>query len=764
MPSQKKKSAKLPPKAKKSKKSPGRVHRLPPEVYGLALLLLSLLGGLSLISFSEGEVGANWLGLIGYCAAFSLQYLFGIGSYLAINFVGWLGWRKLVSRPIPHLKSKIVYFAILLSAVCISLNAFAEMCPEVGRLFDSHIYTEILHLKRPLQIEKVRHNLGGVPYYYLYLDLPSYNLQRMLSNVGTLLVCLALATAAFLLVAEIDVATLFKRLLERRPSVPRVKQVKERRPSPLPAAPIPAPARAIEEPSPILDLPKTEIVLPKALPPKETPPPPPEPVHSGGDYKNFDLPPASLLTATKMGDTSGLKKLLMRQAQMLEETLASFGIVAKVGEIHCGPTVIAMEVHPAVGVKVQRIKALENDIALNLEARSIRIIAPIPGKAAVGVEIPNPMPQEVSFRQMMEEYQQAAPGYKIPILLGKTVTGENVVADLTKTPHMIIAGATGSGKSVCLNAIIMSILHNRRPDEVRLLMVDPKKVELAGYSKVPHMVAPVITEPQEACSALNWLVREMERRYELLKCVGVRNIEAFNGREVDQAFEESLEIEVPGQLCYMVGIIDELADLMMVSSSDIETPITRIAQMARAVGIHLILATQRPSREVITGLIKANFPTRIAFKVSSRINSQIILDEPGAESLLGNGDMLFLPPGSSQLIRCQGVFVRDANIGKVVKHLCAQAPTDYLIESFADYEGQQSRGGASEEVDTLYDQALELVVTTGTASTTFLQRKLKVGYARAASIMDQLESNGVIGAQDGSRPRRILVKRAESDE
>lgn len=770
----KKKQKKKPPqKTTLPKKKITKAHRerapLPPEVYGLTTLLLSLLTLLSLVSFSEGRVGTNWLGLVGYGVAFSFQYLFGIGSYLAVGFVGWLGWRQLVGKPLPRLRSKLFYFFALLSSICISLNTLVEIWPEIGRLFDSHVYTEVLHLKRPVSLEKVRYNLGGVPYYYLYRDLPTYNLQHLLSTVGTLLVSLALATAAFVLVVEIDLSALVGRLLSQSKRVNFTKLSRKRElPAPAlasPAPPLPKTTKvAAVDLSQVADLPKTEIVLPKSAPPKTTPPPPPQPVHSGGDYKGFELPTASLLSPPKQGDTSGLKRLLMQQAQMLEETLGSFGIVAKVGDIHCGPTVIAMEVHPAVGVKVQKIKALESDIALNLEAKSIRIIAPIPGKAAVGVETPNPMPQEVNFRQMMEEYQQSGSGYKIPLLLGKTVTGENVTADLTKTPHMIIAGATGSGKSVCLNSIIMSILHNRRPDEVRLLMVDPKKVELAGYSKVPHMIAPVITEPQEACCALNWLVKEMERRYELLKSVGVRNIEGFNGRQPDKALEESLEIEVPGQLCYMVGIVDELADLMMVSSSDIETPITRIAQMARAVGIHLILATQRPSREVITGLIKANFPTRIAFKVSSRINSQIILDEPGAESLLGNGDMLFLPPGASQLVRCQGVFVHDTNISKVVKHLCSQWPTDYLIQSFADYESQQSGDSGSDEVDSLYDQALELVVTTGNASTTFLQRKLKVGYARAASIMDQLESNGVIGAQDGSRPRRILVKRAELDE
>lgn len=362
-----------------------------------------------------------------------------------------------------------------------------------------------------------------------------------------------------------------------------------------------------------------------------------------GDFTNYEVPEDTLLTNPKNIDQTLLKKDLQRQAEILEETLNSFGIEAKVGQIHCGPTITLFEVHPAIGVKVQKIRTLENDIALNMQAKSIRIIAPIPGKAAVGIEVPNQNPQEVAFKDILHAYQQGGRKFHIPVLLGKTVLGEYVMSDLAKMPHCIIAGATGSGKSVCINTIVMSILLNAKPDEIKLLMVDPKKVELTPYTRLPHMLAPVITEPHGACAALNWLVKEMENRYELLKILSVRNIESFNQRKRDIAFEESLEKEIPEKLPYIVGIIDELADLMMVSSSDIETPIARIAQMARAVGIHLILATQRPSREVITGIIKANFPTRISFKVASRVNSQIVLDETGAESLLGNGDMLFLP-------------------------------------------------------------------------------------------------------------------------
>lgn len=490
-------------------------------------------------------------------------------------------------------------------------------------------------------------------------------------------------------------------------------------------------------------------------------------VHNG-DFSGYNFPPDSLLTTPKKVDQNLLKKDLRKQAEVLEETLLSFGIEAKVGQINCGPTISSFEVHPAIGVKVQKIKALENDIALNMEAKSIRIIAPIPGKAAVGIEVPNSQPQEVSFKDLLLAYQQSPRKFHIPILLGKAVNGDNVMNDLAKMPHCIIAGATGSGKSVCINTIVMAILMSAKPDEVKFIMVDPKKVELTPYSNLPHMLAPVITEPQGACAALNWLVKEMENRYDILKLTGTRNIETFNTRKVNPDAEAATGREIPLKMPYIVGIIDELADLMMVASHDIETPIARIAQMARAVGIHLILATQRPSREVITGLIKANFPTRISFKVASRVNSQIVLDEIGAESLLGNGDMLFLPPGTSHLVRAQGAFIRDEDINAVVKHICDQAPPNYIIESF-DKIGRSDDSLLDEDeepADSLYQSALDTVLNTGNASTTFLQRKLKIGYARAASLVDMLEARGVVGPADGSKARKILVSRtaqAEND-
>lgn len=505
--------------------------------------------------------------------------------------------------------------------------------------------------------------------------------------------------------------------------------------------------RPLHTPPPSSPLKRTE----KAAPPK--PLLTPTKAHTRDGYT---LPSSQLLTPPQHKERQGLQEWIDEMGRKLQQTFESFGIEATMGPVYAGPTVVLFEVTPASGVKVQRIKALEHDIALNLQAQSLRIIAPIPGKGAVGIEIPSGYPQPVSLRHLWEEFVKAAEQQTIPLLLGETVTGTHVVSDLTKMPHLIIAGATGSGKSVCINTIITSLLLHATPDDVRLLMVDPKKVELSSYSPLPHMLAPVITEPHGAYEGLCWLVKEMERRYELLRQLGIRNITAFNQRERDQKKEEELDIDIPEKLPYIVGIIDEFADLMMVSQCDIETPITRIAQMARAVGIHLILATQRPSREVITGLIKANFPTRIAFKVSSRINSQIIIDEPGAENLLGNGDMLFLPPGSANLLRAQGAYVSDKDIHKLIRWCCDQRPTHYVIDSFDTYQSLASADPDSVD-DPLYNQAKTLVQEMGQASATLLQRKFKIGYARAASLIDALESNGIVGPAEGAKPRRVFL-------
>ncbi len=739
---------------------------LPSEGKGLILLGSALILCLSLLSFKIDNSHNNWLGLAGFGLGFIANYLFGLCSYLIVIFLGWLGWQFLLSRTPPSLFAKCLYFSIFLLSCCLLLNLTAEM--GLGSLFEQRIYSESHIFELPYPHRTTRYNLGGVPLYYLYRDLPTLNLQRLLSDVGIALTFSITALVSFLLLTELRLIALlsflkhkwmqWKHKSEQETTAPIVSSAEEleRTLSKHLPQPLYQPRKEATSEIKIRTMNDTEK---KGVNKRQ------EAINAqkivNGDFTTYQLPPPSLLNNPKKVDQPSLKKDLKRQAEILEETLMSFGIEAKVGEINCGPTITSFEVHPAVGVKVQKIKTLENDIALNLQAKSIRIIAPIPGKAVVGVEIPSLYPQEVSFKELLLHYHQSPRKMMVPLLLGKTVSGDQVISDLSKMPHCLIAGATGSGKSVCINTVIMSILMNARPDEIKLVMIDPKKVELTPYTNLPHMIAPVITEAHGAYAALSWLVKEMQTRYDILKQLGVRNITAFNSRQINPEFEASLNIPIPVKMHVIVAIIDEFADLMMASSSDLETPIARIAQMARAVGIHLILATQRPSREVITGLIKANFPTRIAFKVASRINSQIILDDVGAESLLGNGDMLFLPPGTSALMRAQGAFISDEEINKVVSFICDQAPPNYQIESFDKmrFEG----GAASAEPaeagprDTLYDQAYSLVVETHTASTTFLQRKLKIGYARAASLMDELENKGVISAQEGAKPRRILV-------
>jgi S-DNA-T family DNA segregation ATPase FtsK/SpoIIIE len=747
----------------KKKKPP-----LNPDAQGLFFIAMGCLALFSLWSFSFLHPGENWLGYLGYIVALGMESLVGLGAYLVPLYFIWMGVRLLKTQKLLH--ADHLYFLIFLVSVCMLLTVFAESYPDKARNWDGRVISEKVAMSAPYPRTLIRFYLGGFPCYYLFSDLPGIHLQKTLSSVGTTLIFFSLGLVSFMLFTRVKVvsnaAAIWENCLQL---ISWLKNLKTKKPvvkTTYTGLKINTPAELPKKKLTEILKPEKRIIAPTIVK-KETPvvakkekeiPIPTKSlmVKSDGSYK---LPSPTLLNnPTQKVDQPTLKKDLMRQAEVLEETLKSFGIEAKVGEINSGPTITSFEVHPSVGVKVQKIKTLENDIALNMQAKSLRIVAPIPGKAAVGVEVPALHPQEVSFKEMLLHYQQKSKKMAIPILLGKAINGDWVFSDLAKMPHCLIAGATGSGKSVCVNTIVMSILMNARPDEIKLLMVDPKKVELTQYSKLPHMIAPVITEPHGAYAALQWLVKEMQVRYEILKQLGLRNIGSFNTRKVNKELESSLSIPIPEQMPYIVAIVDEFADLMMVSSADIETPIARIAQMARAVGIHLILATQRPSREVITGIIKANIPTRISFKVASRINSQIILDDTGAESLLGNGDLLFLPPGSSQLLRAQGAYISDEEINQVIQSICSQSSPNYLIPSFDSFRSleQNSLDDEPKGKDPLYDQALTIVVASKSASTTFLQRKLKIGYARAASLMDELEENGIIGPQEGAKPRRVI--------
>lgn len=758
--------------AKKIKKNHTTSH---PEIKGLLIMALAALMFLALFSFNQSNYSKNYLGYIGNIFAFCLTYLFGLGSYLLSIFLGVIGWQTFSKDKYNFLPLKIFCFFFIIISACFVLNIFSELYPAKAIAFENNVYIETVFHSKPSPYASIRYNLGGAPFYYLYKDLPYFNLHKLLSNVGIVIIFTITGLLSFLIITGIELLPNFKKasktlslssrkindnIVSKTPqaysfikSCINFLKTKTKKTKINKTAPIPIQKKILQKPI-IKPLPMPSFKEIKRDKQTRTFPSFLKKEKQSTNY--YDLPSSELLSNPPEIDHPQLQRELTNQALILEETLKNFGIQAKVGDINCGPTVTLFEVHPSVGVKVQKIKSLENDIALNLQAKSIRIIAPIPGKAAVGVEIPSIYPQTVTIKEMLLHYYNQKKKLSIPLLLGKTVTGGYVITDLVKTPHLLIAGATGSGKSVCINTIVMSILMNNSPDLVKLIMIDPKKVELTQYSPLPHMIAPVVTEPHGAYSALHFLVKEMQTRYDILKLLKLRNITAFNQRKIDKQFEASLNIPIPIKMPLIVAIIDEFADLMMVSSTDIETPIARIAQMARAIGIHLILATQRPSREVITGIIKANFPSRIAFKVASRINSQIILDEVGAESLLGNGDLLFMPPGASHLVRAQGAYISDEEINKTIETICKKYPTDYLIQSFDNMKIENPKEQSSSGRDSLYDQALMIVLQHRNASTTFLQRKLKIGYARAASLMDELEENSIIGPQEGSKSRRIL--------
>ena len=465
----------------------------------------------------------------------------------------------------------------------------------------------------------------------------------------------------------------------------------------------------------------------------------------------YTLPPMTLLQEPPAHDQSDEYSVIQSNAEKLEQTLLSFGVKAKVVQVHLGPAVTKYEIMPDVGVKVSKIVNLQDDLALALAAKDIRMEAPIPGRSAIGIEVPNNQIAIVSLREVLDT--NAAKKSEAPLLVafGRDVTGQAMLAQLNKMPHLLVAGSTGSGKSVCINGIIVSLLMRYKPHEVRIMMIDPKMVELTVYNGIPHLLAPVVTDPRKASQALQKAVAEMERRYDLFSHTGTRNIEGYNAHIVEH---NRTNEEQQAKLPYIVVIVDELADLMMVAPGEVEDAITRLAQMARAAGIHLIIATQRPSVDVITGIIKANIPSRIAFAVSSAVDSRTILDGGGAERLLGRGDMLYLPAGASKPTRVQGAFVSDEEVVAVVDFVIEQQKAQYEESMIPSDEPVVE---IDEEVDALYDEAVQLVVELKSASVSMLQRKFRIGYGRAARIMDQMEARGVVGPPDGSRPRQVLL-------
>jgi len=502
---------------------------------------------------------------------------------------------------------------------------------------------------------------------------------------------------------------------------------------------------------------------------------------------NYQIPSVNLLhDPLPVEDSDKMKEEILISTSILERKLADFGVEGKVVQVLPGPVITLYEFEPAPGIKVSRILSLSDDLALAMRALSLRILAPVPGKPVVGIEIPNLKKEVVSFKEIITSKEFSESGSKLMMVIGKDNIGEPVAQDLATIPHLLMAGSTGAGKSVGLNAMICSILLNATPDEVKMILVDPKMLELSIFDGIPHLIAPVVTNPKKAAAALSWAVQEMENRYKLMAQTGVRNITGFNLKmdKEREEYEKKLEqweqdnkksikphetesdeldreddkpIEPPEKLPYILIVIDELADLMMVASKGVEESLTRLAQMARASGIHLIVATQRPSVDVLTGIIKANFPSRISYKVTSRVDSRTILDAMGAEKLLGKGDMLFMPPGTHRLLRIHGAMVSDEEIEKIISFIKEQKKPTYKEEIFEVAATDKEKSEETEEYDERYDEALALVAKDRQASISYIQRRLRIGYNRAASIIEMMERDGVVGPSDGVRPREIYV-------
>lgn len=513
---------------------------------------------------------------------------------------------------------------------------------------------------------------------------------------------------------------------------------------------------------------KIKIKAPKPAPPKKVMQPKQKMFDFMHDDNEYHLPPLDLLEEPEERPVSINDESLNMQSKLLEKKLEDFGVKGEVVAVTPGPVITTFEYSPAPGIKINKIVNLTDDLALALRAISIRIVAPIPGKAAIGIEVPNVDRETVRFKEIVasDSYEEAKS--KLTVCLGKDIVGRPVAATLDKMPHLLIAGATGAGKSVALNTMICSLLYKARPNEVKMIMVDPKRIELSAYDGIPHLITPVVKDAKKATNALFWAVKEMENRYELLSEKKSRNITQYNQKILKEqntksnATKDQEGDETPlSPLPYIVIVIDELADLMMVASRDVEVALTRLAQMARAAGIHLILATQRPSVDVLTGIIKANFPTRLTFQVSSKTDSRTIIDTNGAENLLGMGDMLFLPPGTGRLQRIHGAYISDSELSDIIEYIKQQQTPKYDAKVVEAPAKEDDSAGGEKEYDERYDDAVALVTRNGQASISMIQRHLRIGYNRAARIVEIMEQEGVVGPADGAKPREVLVRNYE---
>jgi len=766
------------------------------EAWGFLLIACGILLLLSVLSYQPADISVlqtrpnspamNFIGPAGAWTAFLTFMIFGVGAYLVPILMVAGGLILLFKR------EGLVWPKFLwMLGILLALVSLLEISPEAwSRMVETLSLT----------------GAGGEAGYLL----GELVLVRFLGAVGTLILTIALLITFFFLLVEIHPVVLFRHLLvileaiwkkidlaitehrDKRAQIEREeKEIAKRRkrleevmrdqetaqaetPLPNPAIrpaavpspkPAPVPVEPPPEPAPTLRASSGESSRRSAKKAKPMPVAD-EKIIPASIPSDFKLPPLSLLDPLPSTSERTITGDFQTSSSLLKETLAEFGIQVDITNVKRGPVVTQYELLPAPGVRVEKIEQLSNNIALVMKAKSVRVQAPIPGKGVVGIEVPNSKTTLVYLREIVESAVWQSGKAALPLALGKDVGGREIIADLSEMPHMLIAGATGSGKTVCMNSILGGLLMARTPDEMRLMLIDPKIVEFSLYNSLPHLVVPVITDAKKVPIGLRWAITEMEKRYKLFAKVGVRNIKGYNARPIAkqaQLFEEGAGDESqasdqpPDRLPYIVIIVDELADLMLVAQAEIENAIARLAQLSRAVGIHMILATQRPSVNVITGTIKANFPARISFQVAQKIDSRTILDANGADKLLGKGDMLFLSPGSSRLVRAQGAMTSDRELHAVVDYIKEQGTPSYesVIKEKIEKKGVVIPDAG--EDDEMLEAAIEVIRQTKRASTSSLQRRLRIGYTRAARLVDILEERGIVGPPRGSDPREILI-------
>ena len=762
---------------------PSEQHRRLNEFIGLLLGTIAVLVGLSLVSFHPQdpsfnisrspdfpERAHNFIGTIGAYVADVFLQLLGFASFLVPIFLGIYAFHWLTSRKVEAFGARTAGFVLMTVTLAAALSVSSVMPLFRGEIPPGGVLGRLLADK----LDETLNTAGSIIVLASSLLISlflatTFSFSWAAQKLGPRVSFVAgMRDRYYAWQEQRRLRKEFRRVEERKNARRQVVFTPPNAPASLPLTGTPSPVetQASPEPTVIRHIPRSSSPNPER---EDEPPAAPKrgrgsraPAAEPAAPTNF---PSTTLLHPPIARAEIREEELRAQASLVEQKAAEFEIVGAVQQIHPGPVVTTFEFKPEPGIKYSRITGLGDDLSLALEAESVRIDR-IPGKATIGIEVPNPARSTIMLRELLESPEYTQSNFKLPLALGKDIRGKNIIADLQKMPHLLAAGSTGTGKSVSINTMILSLLFHCRPDQVKLIMIDPKRLELGLYQNIPHLLVPVVTEPKVANNALRWAVMEMETRYKKLATRGVRTLEAYNEQvkqlDIPGLIAEEDAAEPPVPLPYIVIVIDELADLMMTAAREVEESITRLAQMARAVGIHLILATQRPSVDVITGLIKANFPARISFRTTSKVDSRTILDSNGAEQLLGRGDMLFMPPGSSRLMRVHGSLVSEEEVTKVVDFLKAQGAPVYnerILEPPADE--QAAEDGGDGELDEVYDDAVRIVFEMGKASTSALQRRLRIGYGRAASLLDGMQRAGIIGPPDGSKPRVLLIKKED---